>query len=118
MYLCSLLGAVLVLFGESVALMTVGMLLFGFGFGFCIPTFMAWVGRICVPENTSTGSSVIQAFLYLGAFLSSYWMMLVGGIAGETVYASLWIEIVVCLVLFIVFLVYNPFKGGKGEAKA
>lgn len=113
MYGCTFLGSAIVLLGESAAVMTVGMVLFGFGFGFCIPTFMAWVGKICVPENSTTGSSVIQAFLYLGAFLSSYWMMLVTQIFGEVVYSSLYIEIAVPLVLFIVFLIFNPYKEKK-----
>lgn len=117
LYAITAIGAYLLATGESYAVMTVGICLCGTGFGLCIPTYMAWVGKISNNENFVKGTSVTNAFLYLGGFLATYWLMLISGVTGDGLYAPLWIECAIAIVLLVVFLVYNPFKEKGGEVQ-
>ena len=116
LYLLTSFGAFMLAYSESAILMTVGICLCGLGFGLCVPTFMAWVSKLSNKSNFVAGTSITQALMYLGAFLASYWLIVVEGVTGDGLYMPLWIECVICAVLVLAFIVYNPFKS-NGEVQ-
>lgn len=118
-YLLTAVGAFLIVMGETAAVMSAGLCLCGFGFGLCIPAFMAWVSLVTTAENSAAGASTASALLYLGGFLASYWLMVIAAACGESLYSPIWIELVISVIMMIVFLIFNPYKKGKkDEAEA
>lgn len=104
------IGAVLIYTGQVALVMTIGLMLIGFGFSVLIPSFMSWTG-IATPASTiAVGISVLMAFMNLGGFLSSFWLKFLNKIAGESLYSAIIVEIAVFFGLAIIFVLFNPFK--------
>ncbi len=112
-YILCGLGALCVYVGQTAVIMTLGLILIGFGFSTIMPAFFAWVG-VVTPASTVAGAiSICMAFTNLGAFISSFWLQLLNAIFGENVMSGLMIEIVVFLIIGVIFVIYSPFKEKK-----
>lgn len=112
-YILCGLGALCVYAGQTAVIMTLGLILIGFGFSTIMPAFFAWVG-VVTPASTVAGAiSICMAFTNLGAFISSFWLQLLNAIFGENVMSGLMIEIVVFLIIGVIFVIYSPFKEKK-----
>ena len=112
-YILCGLGALCVYAGQTAVIMTMGLILIGFGFSTIMPAFFAWVG-VVTPASTVAGAiSICMAFTNLGAFISSFWLQLLNAIFGENVMSGLMIEIVVFLIIGVIFVIYSPFKEKK-----
>lgn len=104
-------GAIVVYFGQTALIMGLGMALIGFGFNTITPAFMALVGMVTPPSTVGKGTSVLIAAMNLGGFISSFWLILLASIFGESLMSTLITEIVIVLIIAVVFVFYNPYKG-------
>lgn len=112
-YLLCGLGALCVYVGTNVVIMTLGLILIGFGFSTIMPAFFAWVGVVTPPSTVAGAISICMAFTNLGAFVSSFWLQFLTAVFGENIMSGILIEIIVFLAIGIVFLIYSPFKEKK-----
>lgn len=112
-YILCGLGALCVYVGQNAIVMTLGLVLVGFGFSTIMPAFFAWVG-VVTPASTVAGAiSICMAFTNLGAFISSFWLQFLTAVFGENIMSGIMVEIVVFLVIGAIFLIYSPFKEKK-----
>ena len=112
-YILCGLGALCIYVGQNAAIMTLGLILIGFGFSIVMPAFFAWVG-VVTPASTVAGAiSICMAVMNLGGFVSSFWLKLLTAIFGENILSGIMIEIVVFLIIGVIFLIYSPFKEKK-----
>lgn len=109
-------GALLVYVGGSAAVMTIGLMMLGFGFSIIMPTFFAWTGISTPPSTVAIATSILMALMNLGGFASSFWLKLLNVVAGENIYSAILVEIAVFYAIAIGFVFYNPFKL-KGKPK-
>ena len=107
--LCGL-GALCVYVGTSGPVMTVGLMLIGFGFSIIMPCFMAWTGMATPPSTVAAATSILMALMNLGGFLSSFWLQLLNAVAGENLYSAIIVEVVVFFATAAAFVFYSPFK--------
>lgn len=112
-YILCGLGALCIYVGQNAAIMTLGLILIGFGFSTVMPAFFAWVG-VVTPASTVAGAiSICMAVMNLGGFVSSFWLKLLTAIFSENILSGIMIEIVVFLIIGVIFLIYSPFKEKK-----
>ena len=112
-YILCGLGALCVYVGQNAVIMTLGLILIGFGFSTIMPAFFAWVG-VVTPASTVAGAiSICMAFTNLGAFISTFWLQFLDLVFGESVLSGIMIEIVVFLIIGVIFLIYSPFREKK-----
>lgn len=110
-------GAALVYFGHSVGLMTVGLVLMGFGFAIVFPAVMAWTGMVSSPENAGASSSRVLACMNLGAFVGSFWLIFLTTVFENAITANLMISIVSFTIVGVIFLFRSPFGGKTASGK-
>ena len=94
-------------------LMTLGLMMLGFGFSIIMPTGMAWLGIGTPPSTVALGTSIVMALMNLGAFASSIWLKILNAIFGETIFSAIMTEIIVFFAAAAVFVICNPFKQKK-----
>ncbi len=107
--LCGL-GILVVYFGSSSIIMTIGLMMVGFGFSLILPSFMTWAGMITPPSTIPAASSIILAAMNLGGFVSSIWLSVLNAIFGENILSAMIIDIICCLALAAIFVIASPFK--------
>lgn len=114
MALCSL-GFLLVFFGSSMIVMTVGLVIVGFGFSTFFPAFMAWMGMVTPPSTVAMASSLILACMNLGGFVASPYNSLLMSIFGADhfILPMILIAIVFDFAVAVIFIFTSPFKEKK-----
>lgn len=104
-------GTAVIFAGQSAVVMAIGYGFVGIGFNWQFAAFTEWVGIATPPSTIGSGTSIILAFMNLGGFLSSFWMI----ILGYDLTKILWADVILCAIFAIALFVVNPFKK-KGEA--
>lgn len=107
--LCGL-GALCVWQGMTNIVMTLGLIIIGFGFSFVMPSFMIWIGMATPPSTVAAATSILLALMNLGGFLSSFWLQLLTSVAGESLYSAIIVSMIVQFATAALFLFINPFK--------
>lgn len=110
--LCGI-GALCVYVGTNSIVMTLGLMLIGFGFSVIMPTFMSWAGAVTPLSTIAMATSILLALMNLGGFVSSFWLKLLTMVAGENIFSAIIAEIAVFLATAVFFAFYNPFKQRK-----
>lgn len=116
-YILCALGAALIRFGNSGPIMTIGLITIGFGFSIVMPAFMTWIGFVTPPSTVAIGTSVALALMNLGGFLCTYWLEILNGIFGESIFSAISVEIFIFAGIAAVFLFVNPFKSATAAPK-
>ncbi len=111
----SFIGLAIVAYFESGVVMTVGMFVFGLGFGMVIPSFIDWTGSVCMASAMATGTACVTASLYFGDFLSMVWKTVLNALFGEYMISNLWVFSVLSLILALVFSKFPVCKALAGE---
>jgi len=106
-------GAMVIFFGNSAVIMSIGLMMVGFGFSVIMPTFFAWAGLVTPPATVAVAISVILALMNFGGFLSSFWLKFLLAVFGESIHSAIIVEIIVFLATAVVFVIYNPLKEKK-----
>ena len=106
----SAIGIICVYTSYSFILISVGLGLVGFGFATLMPALTAWIGFASDPRSVASSLGIVMALTNLGAFMSTYYLQGFQAISGDAVYQPLLFEIGVLVVLFLFFLVFNPFS--------
>ncbi len=114
-YVLSALGALFVYVGQSAAVMTIGLVLIGFGFSVIMPACLSWIGISTAPETIALATSIVMAATNLGSFASSLWLQILKMVTGENLYSAIVAEIIVLFVTAVIFAVYNPFNAVKKD---
>ncbi|HCE77407.1 MAG TPA: hypothetical protein DEP61_00460 [Lachnospiraceae bacterium] len=114
MALCGL-GFLLVFVGETMPIMTAGLMIVGFGFSTFFPAFMAWMGMATPPSTVAMASSLILAFMNLGGFVASPYNSLLMKIFGADnfILPMIAIGFVFDFVVAVIFIFATPFKEKK-----
>jgi MFS family permease len=114
MALCGL-GFLLVFVGETMPIMTAGLMIVGFGFSTFFPAFMAWMGMATPPSTVAMASSLILACMNLGGFVASPYNSLLMKIFGADnfILPMIAIGFVFDFVVAVIFIFATPFKEKK-----
>ncbi|MDO5410511.1 MAG: MFS transporter [Lachnospiraceae bacterium] len=110
--LCGI-GALCVYVGTTNIIMTIGLMLLGFGFSIIMPACMSWAGFVTPLSTIAIATSILLALMNLGGFLSSFWLKFLAMAAGENIFSAILVEIFVFLATAVFFVFYNPFKQKK-----
>jgi len=102
------IGLAIVLYGPNIVLVTIGVTLAGFAFSILMPAVMMIIGMVVNPESFAVASSVLIAVMNLLAFLSTYWIGLIGNITGDAVVAPISVGMIIFAVAGITFIFLNP----------
>lgn len=109
MLVVSALGMFIVASADSVAMFTIGICVFGFGWCTVIPMFNFEAANATNKAGLAMIASLLWAFANVGNFLSSYWLMFVYGVTGADqlapTAADMSTPLVVGAVIFIVLAV-------------
>lgn len=110
---CVAFGAGIIFMGQTAVIMGIGYGLIGIGFNWQFAAFTEWVGIATPPSTIGIGTSIILAFMNLGGFVSSFWMILLG----YNLTKILLSDVILCSVFAIGLFIANPFKGGAQQSK-
>ena len=103
-------GALLVYLGSTSIIMTVGVVMLGFGFSMILPACMVWAGMATPPSTIATASAIILALMNLGGFLSSFWLKFMAAVAGDAIVMPILVECIVFYIFAVLFFIRSPFK--------
>lgn len=98
-----------VLYTGNVALITIGAAFEGIGFSILMPSVFTIVGMTASPQSVPMCASVILAVMNAFAFVSTYWIALIGGITGDAVGGPMFAAMIIAAVGGVIFLFVNPF---------
>lgn len=119
------LSGILFLVAGDPILGTIATCGIGFGFATFMPSAMMLNGRYTHPARIALGTSIILAAANISNFCSSLYMGTVANIFGggdlksvATIDALCVIAAIVYFALAILFLIWNPFKGGRKHEEA
>lgn len=108
-------GIVMVYYGNSYAVMTVGVCIVGLGFGYTMPGLLTWNGKVSAPGTAATSTAFVLALMNLAGFVSTFYLQAFTAVFGESVYSPIMASMIVMAVVTVIFLAYSPFKQ-KAEA--
>lgn len=112
----SAIGVFAIYAGSTALIMTIGCILIGFGFSCLMPTGFILLGMLTPASTVPMATSIVMALMNLGAFVCTYYLVLVKKIAGEAIYSPLLVETIIMVIITIFFVFYNPFpKKAKPE---
>ncbi len=108
------LGNIIVYFGQTGIVMTIGLMIIGFGFSTFFPAMMAWAGMVTPPTTIAAASSIILACMNLGGFVSSPYISVMTSLFGDNMMISmLTVQIIFTAVIAVLFIFASPFKEKK-----
>ncbi|WKY44202.1 MFS transporter [Eubacteriaceae bacterium ES2] len=103
------LGFVLVLYTGSFILVTIGTALVGVGFSLLMPAVFMIVGMLADPPSIPICSSVVLAVMNAFAFVSTYWIQMIGNITGDPLVMPMVVGMIMAAVAGVIFLFVDPF---------
>ena len=103
----TLIGNLIIANANSVALFTVGILVFGFGWCLVIPVVNLECGNVTNKAGLAMVASLVMVAMNLGNFTASYYMGAVFSIVGPNPSMCLIVDSVAFAVLAIVWAVFN-----------
>lgn len=109
-------GQLLLLFGGSVVVMSVGTFCIGFGFSIAHTGVYAIIGDCVPPEKVSFAISIVMTFLNISGFLSTYYLSLIELIFGESLITSYYVAIVLYVILAAFYFLYRPKSAAASQA--
>ena len=109
-YALTALGPALIYFGDSFAVMILGLGCTGFGFAFMTPLFLSWVGLVTDPKHVAVCTAFVMAMMNIGNFLSTFWMEGLQAVFGETLYSVVYMELIIQAIFTVVFIIYDPLR--------
>jgi MFS family permease len=112
----SVLGLISIAELESRIGMILGLMTFGLGFGMIIPAFIMWAGSVSTPENLPKITAYVTSVLYLGDFVSTFWMDLNTAVFGSSILSNIRALALFCLIAAVAMTVRNPFAGTDGSS--
>ncbi len=98
-------GAGVVLASSSSMMCIIGFVLIGFGFMSAFPGMTTWIAMVNPLSKVGTGTSIAIAFMNLGGFLCSFWMIALGYDITKLILA----DVIVSVVIAIIFVFASPF---------
>jgi predicted MFS family arabinose efflux permease len=99
-------------YAQSMPLIIISALLYGFGFGAIQPTTQAWMLREAAPHQTSFANSLYYNTIDLGVAAGS---MLLGIIASATSYAEMYRYAAAAMVLFLIVSCVSLIAGKRSK---
>lgn len=99
-------------YAQSMTLIIISALLYGFGFGAIQPTTQAWMLREAAPHQTSFANSLYYNTIDLGVAAGS---MLLGIIASATSYAEMYRYAAVAMALFLIVSFVSLIAGKRSK---
>lgn len=112
----SVIGLIAIAELESRTGMILGLMTFGLGFGMIIPAFIMWAGSVSTPEALPKITAYVTSVLYLGDFVSTFWMNLNTAVFGSSILSNIWAMALFCLIAAVAMTVRNPFAGTDGSS--
>lgn len=105
MMLIVAVGAGFVLASSSSMMCIIGFVLIGFGFMSAFPGMTTWIAMVNPLSKVGTGTSIAIAFMNLGGFLCSFWMIALGYDITKLILA----DVIVSVVIAVIFVFASPF---------
>lgn len=111
-------GIALIIFGNSVFMMTAGTTITGIFYMLTMPLTIMLLGMYAPPSLGGMAVSIMMAVMNAFAFVSTYWISFVGNMTGDVFLAPLKAAIIGFIAIGVIFLFINPFPKQKAvEAK-
>lgn len=74
-----------------------------------MPSVFTIVGMTASPQSVPMCASIILAVMNAFAFVSTYWIALIGGITGDAVGGPMFAAMIIAAVGGVIFLFVDPF---------
>ncbi|MBC3889103.1 MFS transporter [Acetobacterium paludosum] len=103
------LGYVLVLFTGNIIMVTIGTALVGIGFSTLFPAVMMIIGMVSEPQAVPICVSIVLAIMNAFAFITTYWIALIGSITGNAIEGPMFAAMIMATVAGAIFLFIDPF---------
>lgn len=98
-------GAAVILASTSHMMCVIGFILIGLGFMSAFPGMTTWIAMVNPLSKVGTGTSIAIAFMNLGGFLCSFWMIAMGYDITKLIIA----DIAVSVIIAVIFMFASPF---------
>ncbi|MFZ7121910.1 MAG: MFS transporter [Eubacteriaceae bacterium] len=111
------LGMVVVYYAANLAMIFVGMFIVGMGL-LIVPSLMMDNNKLITPDSITFSSSMVVVFMYIGNFLASYFLIVVGNIASNlnVAYPALFISVLLMAAMTILWFMVR-WKQGEPESQ-
>ncbi|MBC3803372.1 MFS transporter [Acetobacterium fimetarium] len=110
-FIVVIIGLAVVYYAFNIIVIYIGMVIIGIGFMLVVPTLMMDIGSIVSPERIPLASSFVIAFMNIGAFLSPYYINLIGSITGVVdVNFVIFASLVLFIVMAVVYTIIQMFQ--------
>lgn len=101
-FIIAIIGLAVVYYASNIIGIYIGFVILGIGYMLVVPTLMMDIGSIVSPERIPLASGFVIAFMNVGAFLSPYYVNLIGTITGVI---DVEFVVFVSLILFVIMAV-------------
>lgn len=102
-------GIALVVYGNSALMMTLGTFVTGLFFMLSMPAVMMLIGMYTPPSTMAMAISINMAFMNVFAFISTYWISLIGNITGDVFIAPIKVAVIGFIIFGAFLVVVNVF---------
>lgn len=101
-----LIGLGILVSAQSLTVLLVASVFYGFGGGLLLPSLMTWMLNVVTPDRRSGASATFYNMLDIG---TSSGIILLGSVAGSIGYVNMYYYVIGVMVIFIAFFMFNHF---------
>lgn len=112
-FLGSAVGVALIVYGNSVMMITAGTTVTGIFYMLLMPTSMMLIGMYAPASAEALSVSIMMAVMNVFAFISTYWIGLIGKLSGDVYIMPVKVAMISFAILTLIFLIVNPFSKKK-----
>lgn len=114
-YLATAAGAAILSSSATAWIMISGSVVMGMASSLLTPAAYAILGMYVPRQRSSLCVSVVMGASNLGGFLCPYYLKLLAALLGEDLYSGLHAVVVMCCLLTVPFLLWDPLNVGKSQ---
>ena len=112
----SAFGAFLIFVGTNAVVLCAGSILIGMGASLTTPGLYNLLSQYVEPHVSALAISICMAANSLGGFICPYYLNLVKGIVGESLFTTVFLEAALFALIGVLFIVINPYPRRKNNA--
>ncbi|NLK65568.1 MAG: MFS transporter, partial [Tissierellia bacterium] len=113
MFVGGALGIAIILLGNSLLMVTIGVFIVGLTYLMNMPFTAMLLGMYASPSQSAMAMSILMAVMNAFAFISTYWIGLIGSITGDIYLGPLYATLIGFIAIGVLFIFINPYPKEK-----